>query len=60
MNVVEFKAFHDLLEVASRLPPLNTAVVDATARHVIEGAALTTQRGLFDPILMGDKEPCAD
>jgi phosphate butyryltransferase len=55
MNEVEFKTFHDLLEAAARLPPLKTAVVDATARHVIEGASLAAQRGFLDPLLIGDK-----
>jgi phosphotransacetylase len=55
MSEVEFKTFSDLLEAAGRLSPLKTAVVDATARHVIEGAALAAERGLLDPILIGDK-----
>ena len=38
-NDMEFKTVHELLEAAMRLPPLKIAVVDATAKHVIEGAA---------------------
>lgn len=55
MNEIEFKTFHDLLEAAACLSPLKTAVVDATAPHVIQGAALAAQRGLLDPLLIGDK-----
>jgi gentisate 1,2-dioxygenase len=49
-NDVEFKTGHELLEAAMRLPPLKIPVVDATAKHVIEGAASAAIKGIRSPI----------
>jgi hypothetical protein len=49
-NDVEFKTFHKLLEAAMRLPPLKIAVVDATAKHVIERAASAAIKGIRSPV----------
>ena len=49
-NDMEFKTVHELLEAAMRLPPLKIAVVDATAKHVIEGAASSAIKGIRSPV----------
>jgi hypothetical protein len=47
---VEFKTVHELLEAAMRLPPLKIPVVDATAKHIIEGAASAAIQGIRSPM----------
>ena len=46
--------FAPLIALASRLPPLKTAVVCPEDRNSLGGALLSAQHGLIEPILIGD------
>ena len=46
--------FAPLIALASRLPPLKTAVVCPEDRNSLGGAVLSAQHGLIEPILIGD------
>ncbi|APZ42440.1 phosphate acetyl/butaryl transferase [Acidihalobacter ferrooxydans] len=49
----------DLIAEAGSLPPAPTAVVDAGERHVLEAAHQAAQKGLIEPLLIGQREVIA-
>ncbi len=48
--------FGRLVSLAAKLPPLRTAVVCPVDHNALGGAILSAQRGLIEPILIGDPE----
>jgi phosphotransacetylase len=52
---VEFANFEDILKAVQGLPAMPIAVIDASERHVLEGACEAAEVGYVDPILIGDE-----
>lgn len=52
--------FAQLVEVASRLDPLRTAVVWPDERNSLGGALLAAQRGLIQPVFIGPRRKMLD
>ena len=47
--------FEELLRVVQGIDPVTVAVVDAAEIHVLQGALDAHERGIIDPILIGDE-----
>ncbi len=48
------KGFDELLSLAGKLPSIRVAVVDAGEQHVLQGILEARERGLVEPLLVGD------